>query len=104
MKRTLLLLLAGVASACSGVRAAVVSDYRIAVPPEIVAQRIAAPLVIVATPADVPDRLAAPLVGLPGEQVELRRVRSFVTRDLARALGQYFSTVRVVDDDAAVPP
>src|SRR5258706_10491051 len=69
--------------------------------PTMVAKRSDVPLYIVARPADVPDR-----VHVDGMQfaifnvspVDLTEVRSFVTRDLPRALSPWFSTVKVVED------
>jgi hypothetical protein len=74
--------------------------------PQMVATKIATPLYLVATPADVPDRFHVTghnvaIFRIPG--ADLVDVRTFVTRDLAQALGVYFTTVVVVDDPAELP-
>jgi len=83
-----------------------VAAFRVSALPSIVAQKIDAPLYIVATPSDFPDKyrvegLEIAVFSIP--PVDLTETRAFVTQHLSAALGSYFNSVVVVDDEAKLP-
>ena len=99
------LALLALCAGCGGALSA--SEFQIAPLPAMVTQKSPLPLVIVAKPGDVPDHfhVAGKAVSLfyfiP--DVDVTELRTFVTRDLQRALAPYFASVTVVDGESKLP-